>query len=144
MLTNTSTHKHIYTDKSIQRYTNKPTRTNQQRDRSVLDRNDQCLISTYGTIGAWLERLKLMGLAWSELMGLAWSELVRSDQVWSESWSVFESLIGAWPVWFVFKSFARNKAWLDRCLIEFDWRVWSVLDWARESWFVFKSGYRDG
>ena len=33
---NTPTHKHIHTEKSIQRYTNTPTRTNQQRDRSVL------------------------------------------------------------------------------------------------------------
>ena len=131
--TNTSTQINQHKDTQTHPHTNKPTRTNQQRDKSMLGQNDQCLwndrclTGTIEACGSCLIGARKSDRAWSVL-----------DRVWSKSWSVFESLIGAWPVWSVFESFARNKAWLDRCLTDFDWcltelgRVDLCLEMGRE------------
>ena len=52
MLTNTPTQTNQHRDTQTHPQINKHTQLNQKRDRSVLDRNDRCLISACGTIAA--------------------------------------------------------------------------------------------
>ena len=57
---------------------NTSTQTNLHRDTLAKKKKNTERLELMGTISAWLEWSKLVGLAWSELngMGLAWSVLV--------------------------------------------------------------------
>ena len=71
MHTATSTQINQYRDTQTHPHTNKPTRTNQQRDRSVLDWNDRCLTKTIGACGSCL-----IGACGSCLIGACGSCLI--------------------------------------------------------------------
>ena len=86
------TNKHTHTHTQTHPHTNKPTRTNQQRDRSELLGLDRCLIKARGSwsvldwSSSWLvlvEQSELVDLLLERSlteMGLAWSELRRSER----------------------------------------------------------------
>ena len=90
MHTNTPIHKHIHTDKSIQRYTcskkkkHRDTQTHPHTNKPKWTNNketNRCLLEQSILD---LERSELVGLAWLELVGLTWSELVGMGLALSE------------------------------------------------------------
>ena len=102
--THTQTHPHRQINTEIHKHTR--TQTNQQRDRSVLDLNDRCLIDACGMISAWsvlVEWSVLVGLVWSVLVGLAWSELDWEGVEIGSCWFYSEG------VWYLFSMSVEEK-----------------------------------